>query len=163
MKRKPTSSNSQVIIYNVFKYFKAHKPSNSQQSLFRQTAEATGSSLSKVRRIVKQNSPKTRGKKRPNTKEEFNKLDEFNLGIIKQQDFFIEKTTKQTERGNKIPILNNYFKYITEETRFSLRKTIKRINHPRKTRFGFMERNVFEKNQRNQRKWASPRNCLHRP
>ena len=59
MKGKPASSNEQVIIYKVFKYFKAHKPSDSQQSLFKHTAEATGSSLSTVRRIVKQkDSPK---------------------------------------------------------------------------------------------------------
>ena len=55
-------------------------------------------------------------------------------------------------RGNKISILNNCLKYIIEEARFSLQETTKRINHPRKTRFGFMERNVFEKNQGNQRK-----------
>ena len=54
MKGKPTSSTEQVIIYNLFKYFKAHKPSGSQQSLLKHTTEATGSSLSTVRRIAKQ-------------------------------------------------------------------------------------------------------------
>ena len=67
MKGKPTSSNEQVIIYNVFKYFKAHKPSDSQQFLFKHTAEATISSVSTVRGIVKQKGgPKTPGKKMPN-------------------------------------------------------------------------------------------------
>ena len=99
MKGNLTSSNEQVTIYNVFKYFKVHKPSDSQQSLFKHTAEATGSSLSAVRRIVKQKDcPKTPGKKRPNKKEEFNKMDEFDLGstncsyiLSKQRDFFTEK------------------------------------------------------------------------
>ena len=41
--------------------------------------------LSTVRRIVKQkDGPKTPGKKRPSTKEEFNKLDESDLGIIRR-------------------------------------------------------------------------------
>ena len=74
MKGKSTSSNEQVIIYNVFKYFKAHKASDSQQFLFKHTAEATGSSLSTVKIFVKQkDGNKTPGKKRPNKKEEFNK------------------------------------------------------------------------------------------
>ena len=53
----------------------------SQKSLLKHTAEATGSSLSTVRRIVKQkDGPETPGKKkRPNKKEEVNKLDEFDL------------------------------------------------------------------------------------
>ena len=66
MEGKPTSSNEHAIIYNVFKYLKAHKPSDSQQSLFKHTTEATGSSLSTVRRIAKQkDSSKTPLKKRP--------------------------------------------------------------------------------------------------
>ena len=86
MKGKLTSSNEQVIIYNVFKYFKAHKPSDSQQFSLKHTAEATGSTLSAVRIIVKQKEvPKDLGRreKRPNKKEEFSKLDEFGLGIAR--------------------------------------------------------------------------------
>ena len=69
MKGEPTSSNEQVIIDNVFKYFKAHKTSDRRQSLFKHMAGATGSSLLTVRRIVKQkDGPKTPGKRRPNEK-----------------------------------------------------------------------------------------------
>ena len=69
MKGKPTASGEQVIINNVFKYFKANNPDH---SLFKRTAEATGSSLSTARRIVQQkDGPKTPGKKRANRKEEF--------------------------------------------------------------------------------------------
>ena len=89
MKRKSTSSNEQVIIYDVFKNFKAHKPSESQQSFFKNTAEATGSSLSIVRRIVKQkDGPKTSGKKKANKKEELNKLDELIIHFIKTTRLF---------------------------------------------------------------------------
>ena len=86
MKGKPTASGEQVIINNVFKYFKANNPSDRDYSLFKRTAEATGSSLSTVRRIVQQkDGPKTAGKKkRPNRKEEFSKLDEFDVGVIKR-------------------------------------------------------------------------------
>ena len=65
MKGKPTASGEQVIINNVFKYFKENNPSDRDHSLFKRTAEATGSSLSTVRRIVQQkDGPKTPGKKR---------------------------------------------------------------------------------------------------
>ena len=85
MKGKPTASGEQVIINNVFKYFKANNPSDRDHSLFKRTAEATGSSLSTVRRIVQQKDrPKTPGKRRPNRKEEFSKLDEFDLGVIRR-------------------------------------------------------------------------------
>ena len=62
MKGKPTASGEQVIInnVNVFKYFKANNPSDRDHSLFKRTAEATGASLSTVRRIVQQkDEPKT--------------------------------------------------------------------------------------------------------
>ena len=65
MKGKPTASGEQVIINNVFKYFKANNPSDRYHSLFKCTAEATG--LMDLKR---------QEKKRPNRKEEFSKLDE---------------------------------------------------------------------------------------
>ena len=75
------------------------------------------------------------GKKKPNKKEEFNKLDEFYLGIIRRivhtfyqnnKTFSLKKTTKQAKRGNKVPILNNYLKYFfTEEARFWIQETTK--------------------------------------
>ena len=65
MKGKPTASGEQVIINNVFKCFEANNPSDRDHSLFKRTVEATGSSLSTVRRIVQQkDGPKTPGKKR---------------------------------------------------------------------------------------------------
>ena len=83
-----TSYNILVIINNVFKYFKANNPSDRDHSLFKRTAEATGSSLSTVKRIVQQkDGPKTPGKKRPNRKEEFSKLDEFDLGVKKEESY----------------------------------------------------------------------------
>ena len=64
MKGKPTDSGEQVITNNVFKYFQANNPSGRDHSLFKRTAEATGSSLSTVRRIVQQkDGSKTPGKR----------------------------------------------------------------------------------------------------
>ena len=63
MKGKSTVSGEQVIINNVFKYFKTNNPSDRDHSLFKRTAEAIESSLSTVRRIVQQkDGPKTPGK-----------------------------------------------------------------------------------------------------
>ena len=45
MKGKPTASGEQVIINNVFKYFNANNPSDRDHSLFKSTAQATGSSF----------------------------------------------------------------------------------------------------------------------
>ena len=65
MKGKPTASGEQVIINKVFKYLKANNPSDRDHSLFKSTTEATGSSLSTVRRIVQQkDGPKRQEKKR---------------------------------------------------------------------------------------------------
>ena len=85
MKGKPTASGEQVIINNIFKYLKANNTSDRDYSLFKRPAEAKGSSLSTVRRIVQQKDGlKTPGKKRPNRKKEFSKLDEFDLGVIRR-------------------------------------------------------------------------------
>ena len=63
MSGKATKSGEQVVIFNVYKYFKVHNPAKSQNFVFKCTSEATGSSISTVRRIVKQsNGPKTPGK-----------------------------------------------------------------------------------------------------
>ena len=47
--------------------------------------------------------------------------------------FSLKKTTKQTERGNKLPILNNYLKNLLKMLGFSLQETTRRINDPRNT------------------------------
>ena len=85
MRGKATKSGEQDVIFIVYKYFKVHNPSESQNFLFKCTSEATGSSISTVRRIVKKSDgPKTPGKKRKSRKEEFNKLDEFDLSVIRR-------------------------------------------------------------------------------
>ena len=85
MRGKATKSGEQVVIFNVYKYFKVHNPSESKSFLFKCTSEATGSSVSTVRRIVKQSDrPKMPGKKRKNRKKEFSKLDEFDLSVIRR-------------------------------------------------------------------------------
>ena len=125
MKGKPTASGEQVITNNVFKYFKANNPSHTDHSLFKRTAEATGSSLSTVRRIVQQKEgPKTPGKKRPNRKEEFSKLDEFYLGVIRRivhgyyarnETFSLKKITKTVEGGNRFSIFHLHVRSCTEK------------------------------------------------
>ena len=88
MRGKATKSGEQVVIFNVYKYFKVHNPSESQNFLFKCTSEAKGSSISTVRRIVKQSDgPKTPGivkKKRKIRIEDFSKLDEFDLSVIRR-------------------------------------------------------------------------------
>ena len=65
MRGKATKSGKQVVIFNVYKYFKIYNPSESQNFLFKYTSEATGSSILTVRRIVKQSDgPKPPGRKR---------------------------------------------------------------------------------------------------
>ena len=82
MRGRATKSGEQVVIFNVYKYFKVHNSSESQNFLFKCTSEATGST---VRRIVKQSDGlKTQGKRRKNRKEEFSKLDEFDLSVVRR-------------------------------------------------------------------------------
>ena len=86
MRGKATKSGEQVVVFNVYKCFKVHNPSESQNFLFKCTSEATGSSISTVRRIVKQSDgPKTPGKKKRKIRiEDFSKLDEFDLSVIRR-------------------------------------------------------------------------------
>ena len=133
MKGKPTASGQQVVINNVFKYFKANNPSDRDYSLFMRTAEATGLSLSTVRRIVKQkDGPKTPGKKRTNRKEEFSKLDEFDLGVIRRivhgyyarnETFSLKKITKTIEGGNRFSIFHLHIRFCTEKAWLSFQET----------------------------------------
>ena len=86
---------------------KANNPSDGDHSLFKRTAEAT------VRRTVQQkDGPKTPGKKRPNRKEEFSKLDEFDLGVIRRivhgyyarnETFYLKKLQKQLKEEITFP------------------------------------------------------------
>ena len=83
MRGKATKSGEQVVIFNVYKYFKVHNPSESQNFLFKCTSEATGSSISTVRRIVKVMGLKHQVNKEKNRKEEFIKLNEFDLSVTR--------------------------------------------------------------------------------
>ena len=51
---KATKSGEQVVIFNVYKYFKVHNPLESQNFLFKCTSEATGSSISTVLKVLPQ-------------------------------------------------------------------------------------------------------------
>ena len=132
MKGKPTASGEQVIINNVFKYFKANNPSDRDHSLFKRTAEATGSSLSTVRRIVQQkDGPKTPGKKRPNGKEEFSKLDEFDQGVIRRivhgyyarnETFSLKKLQKQLKEEIDFPYSISTLGFVVKKLGFHFKR-----------------------------------------
>ena len=133
MKGKPTASGEQVIINNVFKYFKANNPSDRDHSLFERTAEATVSSLSSVRRIVQQkDGPKTPGKKRPNRKEEFSKVDEFDLGVIikrivhgyyaRKETFSSKKLQKQLKEEIAFPYSISTLGFVLEKLGFRFKR-----------------------------------------
>ena len=128
MKGKPTASGEQVIINNVFKYFKANNPSDRDHSLFKRTAEATWSFLSTVRRIVQQkDGSKTPGKKRPNRKEEFSKLDEFDLGVIRRivhgyyarnETFSLKKLQQQLKEEIAFPYSISTLGFVLKNSRY---------------------------------------------
>ena len=132
MKGKPTASGEQVLINNLFKYFEANNPSDRDHSLFKHTAEATGSSLSTVRRIVQQkDGPKTPGEKRPNRKEEFSKLDEFDLGVIRRiihgcyarnETFSLKKITKAIEGEIAFPYSISTLGFVLKKLAFRFKR-----------------------------------------
>ena len=110
---------------------KANNPSDRDHSLFKGTAEATGSSLSTVRRIVQQKDGlKTPGKKRPNRKEEFSKLDEFDLGVIRRivhgyyarnETFSLKKLQKQLKEEIAFPYSISTLGFVLKSLTFVLR------------------------------------------
>ena len=55
---KATKSGEQVVIFNVYKYFKVHNHSESENFLFKCTSEATGSSILTVRIVKQSDGPK---------------------------------------------------------------------------------------------------------
>ena len=125
MKGKPTASGEQVIINHVFKYFKANNSSDRDHSPFKRTAEATGSFLSTVRRIVQQkDGPKTPGKKRPNRKEEFSKLDEFDQGVIRRivHEYYARNETFSSKKLQKQLKKEIAFPYSISTLGFVLKK-----------------------------------------
>ena len=75
MRGKVISSGERKIILNVFKHFKTKNPSLIENAVITLTF--------KVPRIVK-HGVKSPSKIRLNRKKEFNKLDEFNLGVVRR-------------------------------------------------------------------------------
>ena len=75
MRGKAISSEERKIILDVFKHLKAENPSLNGNAVITLTF--------KVPRIVKHR-VKSPSKIRPNRKKEFNKLDQFNLGVIRR-------------------------------------------------------------------------------
>ena len=75
MRGKAISSEERKIILDVFKRFKTENPSLNGNAVITLTF--------KVPRIVKHR-VKSPSKIRPNRKKEFNKLDQFNLGVVRR-------------------------------------------------------------------------------
>ena len=148
-----TKSGEQVIIFNVYKYFKVHNLSESQNFLLKCTSEATGSSISTVRRIVKQSDrPKTPGKKGKNRKEEFIKLDEFDLSVIgrivhgyyaRNENVSLKKLLNKLIDEIQFPYSITTLSLVLKMLGFKYKK--------RQSRFGCLEGIVYEKNTRNKK------------
>ena len=66
------------IIINVFNYFKTENP-----SLVEMTFKATGASARSDRIVGEEDGNKSPGKSRPKRKKAFNRLDKFDLGVIR--------------------------------------------------------------------------------
>ena len=75
MRGKIISSGERKIILNVFKHFKTENSSLNENAVITLTF--------KVSRIVK-HEVKSPSKFRPDRKKEFNKLNEFNLGVVRR-------------------------------------------------------------------------------
>ena len=75
MRSKAISPGERKIISNVFKHFKTENSSLNGNAVITLTF--------KVSRIVK-HGVKSPSKIRPNRKKEFNKLDQFNLGVVRR-------------------------------------------------------------------------------
>ena len=83
MKGKALSLGERKIIINIFIYFKTENPSLKRNALVDMTVKVTGESATSVKRIVdEEDGNKSPGKSRPKRKKAFNRLDEFDLGVI---------------------------------------------------------------------------------
>ena len=77
MKGKALSSGKRKIIIDIFNYFKT-------DALVEMTVKATGASANTVTRIVNEkDGNKSPGKSRPKREKAYNRLDEFDLGVIR--------------------------------------------------------------------------------
>ena len=115
MRGKPVTSGERAIIFNVFKHLKGNFPLESQRSIIERTSKATCSSISTIKRIIKEERPRSPGKKRPNRKE-FTKLDSFDLSVIRRiiHSFY---------SGNESPTLTKLLKKLKEEIDFPYGRT----------------------------------------
>ena len=85
MKGKALSSGERKIIFNVFNYFKTENPSLKRNALVEMTVKATGASPTSVKRIVgEKDGTRSPGKSKPKRKKAFDRLDEFDLGVIRR-------------------------------------------------------------------------------
>ena len=115
MRGKPVTSGEKAIIFNVFKHLKGNFPLKSQRSIIERTSKATGSSISTIKRIIKEERPRSPGKKRPNRKK-FTKLDSFDLSVIRRiiHSFYSR---------NESPTLTKVLKKLKEEINFLYGRT----------------------------------------
>ena len=115
MRGKPVTSGERAIILNVFKHLKGNFPLESQRSIIERTSKATGSSISTIKRIIKEKRPRSPGKKRPNRKK-FIKLDSFDLSVIRRiiHSFYSR---------NESPTLTKLLKKLEEEINFPYGRT----------------------------------------
>ena len=116
MRGKPVTSGERAIIFNVFKHLKGNFPLESQRSIIERTSKTTGSSISTIKRIIKEERPRSPGKKRPNRKK-FTKLDSFDLSVIR-------KIIHSFYSRNESPTLTKNFEKIKGRNQFSIWKDI---------------------------------------
>ena len=102
-------------LLNVFKHLKGNFPLESQRSIIERTSKATGSSISTIKRIIKEERPRSPGKKRPNRKK-FTTLDSFDLSVIRRiiHSFYSR---------NESPTLTKLLKKLKEEINFPYGRT----------------------------------------
>ena len=156
MRGKATKSG-----FNVYIHCKVHNPSESQNFLFKCTSEATGSSISTVRRIVKQcDGPKTPGEKRKDREEEFSKLDEFDLSVIRRtvhgyyagnENFSLKKLLNKLRDEIQFPYSITTLSLVLKMLGFKYKKR-QRESMYTKEQIWMPGGIVYEKNTRNKKK-----------
>ena len=82
MRGKTISFRENKIILNVFNHFKTENSSFNENAVITLNSKGTRAPRTSVPRIIKPG-VKSPSKIRPNKKKEFNKLDEFDLGVVR--------------------------------------------------------------------------------
>ena len=83
MRGKAISFGETKIILNVFNHFKTENSSFSENAVITLNSKTTGAQQTSVPRIIK-HGVNSSSKIRPNRKKEFNKLDDFYLGVVRR-------------------------------------------------------------------------------